>query len=105
MFVPLTRTNYLLDESSESWDGVISTGVNGTNRTVGVRWAESDIFVGKTRENRSLSSVSPGNGRFESTIDSETSFGARRVTWGSSVGSGDRGVLETPEFFVAVPTQ
>jgi hypothetical protein len=79
-FVPPTRTNYSSSESSESWDGMSPTAGNGANRTGAVRWAESDVFIGKSRENRSLSSASPGNVDFENGTNVGTSFGTRRVT-------------------------
>jgi hypothetical protein len=47
---------------------------------MGVRWAESDIFIGKIRENRSLSSVSPGDVGVQEFLDGESLLGARRAT-------------------------
>jgi hypothetical protein len=103
MFVPLTRPDSSLSEDTEDCGGECRNVRNDLKGAVGVRWSESDIFIGKTRESRSLSSVSPGDVGVQEFLDEETSLGARRITWGSSVGDNDRGVFEAPKFFEAVP--
>lgn len=52
MFVLLTRTIYSSDMSSESWDGRASTGRNDMKKSVGVGWAESDIYIIQRRVSR-----------------------------------------------------
>ena len=100
MFVPLTRPDSPSSGDSESCGGECRNDLNGA---VDVRWAESDTLIGKTRENRSLSSVSPSDIGVQGSLQEDTSLGARRVTWGSSVGDHNRSLFGAPKFFNAVP--
>lgn len=69
-----------------------SASDNKTERKVtGVKWAEYSSAENGHRGggSGSGSTVSPGNTRLETGP-----YGARRVTWGSSVGDGDQGTFE-----------
>lgn len=103
MFLPLTRLDSSSSEDLVDCDGEYRSIRKDVTEAVGVRWAESDIFIGKSRESRNLSSVSPGDIVVQDSLEEEMSLGARRVTWGSAVGANDRGVFGAPKVFEAVP--
>ncbi len=91
MFVPHAREDSSSSEDSRGCHGgtIVTSGIK---RAVGVRWTESDLFIGETLETPSLSTVSPGDiGIHDSSAPEETSLGARRAVRKSSVGDNDKG--------------
>jgi hypothetical protein len=104
MFVPPNREESSSSESSnEVHDWSVNIG-KSVKTFKGMRWADEEDFTDGNHTARSPGFVSPGYGVCRDHVGSGISLGARRVTWGSSVGDGDRGVFESPAFLMTAPT-
>jgi hypothetical protein len=103
MFVPLSCLDNSSPKDSRSCNSEHDNDSYGPERVGGVRWAQSDNFIGNDYETRASSSISPGDICTRASMAEGNSLEARRVTWGSCVGSNDQGVFEALKLFESIP--
>ena len=104
MFVPPNwEESSSSENSNEADDWLVNKGKN-VKIFRGVRWEDEEDVNDRNHAMRSPGSVSPGYGVCGDHVVGGISLGARRVTWGSSVGDGGRGVFEAPAFLMTAPT-
>jgi hypothetical protein len=99
MFVPMARPMSSSTMDSDDSNPFTKNGGAQVPKTVGVRWADDEGTGCENSKKGSVTPVSPGDVGFEDTASHDLSFSAKKVKWGSFVGSNDQGTFEAPDYF------